>query len=66
MLRVLAEGERARAKPAEFAADLLENSALAATLEEMIAAGSTPGAALSAQFKLVDQSCKDCHVKFRD
>jgi hypothetical protein len=66
LCRVLAQGDRAKSKPADFAHGLVENGERATALEEMLAAGETDGAKLSAQFKLVGASCKDCHAKHRD
>lgn len=66
LFRVMAEGERARREGPEFLALLNENGARAQTLEDMLEAGEKDAAKLSAQFKLVAASCKDCHVKFRD
>lgn len=74
ILRVLSTGDRAASKPAEFVGGLSANSSLAQTLEDMLLAGkqdpSPPSpprvAQLSAQFKQIGTSCKDCHARFRD
>lgn len=66
ILRVLSTGDRAASKPAGFADGLRSNSDVAQTLEDSLAAGEKDATKLSALFKLVGASCKDCHVKFRD
>lgn len=66
ILRVIAETGQSKAKPAEFAEMMRENSARAQKLEEMLLAPNRDAQALSAQFKLVVASCKDCHAKYRD
>lgn len=71
LLRLMADDERTKREPEAFAALMLENHRLASALEELLAAQPAPDAvmarpALSAQFKLVAASCKDCHVKHRD
>ncbi len=66
LLRVCAEGDRARSKPSGFADLLHKNSAEAQMLEDMIAAGEKDTKRLSDQFKLIAATCKDCHVKYRD
>lgn len=66
LLRLVAQGDRAASKPAEFASMLVTNGAQAQRLEDMLAAGSTDTKAMSAQFAIVAATCKDCHVKYRD
>jgi protein tyrosine phosphatase (PTP) superfamily phosphohydrolase (DUF442 family) len=66
LLRVHAEGERARSKPPEFAAGMLESAALAQRLEDWLGAGDKSPEELSSQLRLIGASCKDCHVKWRD
>ncbi|MCC6678898.1 MAG: cytochrome c [Phycisphaerales bacterium] len=67
LLRVLAEGDRARGEPAEFAALMRESGERAAALEEGLAVEGVPdGAELTRRFKVVAASCKDCHSKHRD
>lgn len=66
LLRFLENDPRTLAKPADYLAFLKENNARATKLEDMLAAGETDAAKLSAQFKLVAASCKDCHTKYRD
>ncbi|MBL8762193.1 MAG: cytochrome c [Phycisphaerae bacterium] len=66
MLRVLAGGDRASSKPADFARALRDNAELAQQLEDALLAGENDGVTLSGKFKAVGASCKDCHTKFRD
>lgn len=66
LLRVMAEGGRARREPPEFARLLSEASQRAAALEESLASGVADPARLSSQFRLVAASCRDCHARFRD
>lgn len=66
LMRVLAQGDRARSKPADFAELMHENSRRAQALEDALASPAPDKVALSAQFKLVAASCKDCHAKYRD
>jgi len=66
VLRVLAEVDRAKGKPAEFAAMLRDNSVKTQTLEDLVLAGEKDSSKLTAQFRLISASCKDCHVKYRD
>lgn len=72
LLRLMTDDERTKREPAGFAALMLENQRRASALEELLADRPAPdaakarAAALSAQFKLVAASCKDCHAKHRD
>lgn len=74
ILRVLSTGDRAASKPAPFAEGLKSNSNHAQTLEDMLLAAKQDAAQpspqfvakLSAQFKQIGASCKDCHAMFRD
>lgn len=66
LLRYLESDEHVKAKPEGFQALLRENTERAGALEEMLASGKPDPARLSAQFKLVAASCKDCHAKHRD
>lgn len=66
VLRVLADGERARREPADFAERLRKDSAIAQGIEDGLASGAPDAAALSARFKTLGASCKDCHAKYRD
>jgi cytochrome c556 len=64
--RLLSESEHAKSKPAPFAQTLSAEARNAAALEDLLAAGETDPARLSAQFKVIGASCKDCHAKYRD
>lgn len=64
--RTLAESEYVRRNSAEFFADLKEGGARAQALEDLLAAPTKDAAALTAQFKKVNASCKDCHAAHRD
>lgn len=73
--RVLAEGDAAARKGTEFGAGLRAGQAEAQALEDLLAAaprgqgaGLDPAAvaAMSARFKALNTSCKECHARFRD
>jgi protein tyrosine phosphatase (PTP) superfamily phosphohydrolase (DUF442 family) len=66
LLRLMADGDRARAEYPDFAEKLRGNTAQAQTLENWLLAGTHDPAALSGQLKLIAASCKECHVKYRD
>lgn len=63
--RTLHANDPSKSEPGEFLAWLDLASTHATTLEESLVASKSP-AELSAAFKLVGQSCKDCHAKYRD
>jgi hypothetical protein len=50
----------------DFAKIMVASENYAQKLEDMLAAGEKDTAKLSAEFKLLAASCKDCHVRFRD
>lgn len=66
LYRVLNELEYSKRKPEEFRGMMAESNNRAQKLEDLLAAGEKDTGILSAQFKLVAASCKDCHVKYRD
>ena len=66
LFRLVAESDKAKANPGEFAAALNADAERIATLEEMLAAGETDTRKMSEQFKPIQASCKDCHAKYRD
>lgn len=66
LYRVLNETDYVKSKPSELATLMQESQSIAQKLEDMLVSNPTDTAALSAQFKLVGQSCKDCHAKHRD
>lgn len=63
--RTAAESTKATTKPAEFADWLRTDAKLITTIEEGLKSGM-PAADLSAHMKKLQQSCKDCHAKYRD
>lgn len=66
LMRHVQDDDRVKSKPAELSASLQSASQLASALEEELLKSSPDPAALSAQFKLINTSCKDCHAKWRD
>lgn len=66
LLRLMAEGDRARSKPPEFSEALRANESLALKLEEMLASGASDAGRLSAQFAQIQHACKQCHEDYRD
>lgn len=67
LYRTLGESDYTKRKPSDFARLLTRSNEEAQKLEDLLAApGPKDPAALSAQFKLIAASCKECHVKYRD
>jgi protein tyrosine phosphatase (PTP) superfamily phosphohydrolase (DUF442 family) len=66
LFRVHAESDRSKNGPADFREEMLEANVLAQSLEDMLAAEKRDSQQLSAQLKLINASCKHCHVTFRD
>ena len=66
LYRSLQETRYVKEEPVGLTELLRDAHAKAHALEEWLAAGEQDGVKLSAQFKLVAASCKDCHVKYRD
>lgn len=66
LLRYMADSDRSRKHPVEFAAFLRRNSEQATSLEDAIAAGTSDATQLSKLLKAVNTSCKDCHTKYRN
>lgn len=73
LYRLLINDERTREEGDDLAARFREDNAEASALEEMLAAlpkGGVPTesqrTALSAQFKTIAASCKECHAQYRD
>lgn len=73
LFRVLINDERTREEGADFADRLQKDSDTATALEGLLAGlakNASPNeaqrAAMSAQFKAIGASCKDCHAKYRD
>jgi len=65
LLRTAHDDDEVKSKDAPFKRMLDESNALATALEDALAKGS-PAADLGARMKKVQQSCKDCHAKYRD
>ena len=65
LLRNLKDDEQTKARPDEFAAEMLKASKEVEALETGIVAAEAP-ATLSAKFKIVANSCKSCHTTYRD
>jgi protein tyrosine phosphatase (PTP) superfamily phosphohydrolase (DUF442 family) len=66
LFRLSAQGDYAKRKPADFGTALGEEAKRASTIEELLLAAAPDAARLSAQFKLIGASCKECHAKYRD
>jgi protein tyrosine phosphatase (PTP) superfamily phosphohydrolase (DUF442 family) len=66
LFRVHAESDRSRNGPADFRELMLDANVLAQSLEDMLVAENRDSQQLSAQLKLINASCKHCHVTFRD
>ncbi|MFO0857495.1 MAG: cytochrome c [Phycisphaerales bacterium] len=64
LYRLMETGEYAANKPAEFQTLLRQAQQAAQGLEDAIVAGDS--AVIGAKFKVVTESCKGCHSKFRD
>lgn len=65
LLRVLLESDEVKSEPADFLDWLRENADQAQELEDGLAAAA-PADRLSSIMKRLDQTCKDCHAKYRD
>jgi protein tyrosine phosphatase (PTP) superfamily phosphohydrolase (DUF442 family) len=65
LFRNLHASDELKSEPADLLAWLDRAGAEAAQLEDAIVAGK-PASELSAAFKIVAKSCKDCHAKHRD
>lgn len=66
LFRLLANSNRAKDKPSDFAADLHTNELLVISLEEMLAKGEMDQKLLSARLAQINELCKDCHTRYRD
>ena len=66
LLRNAHDDKEVQAHGTEMAEWLLADSKTAESLEDGLVRGDVPTAELSARMKLVQQSCKDCHAKYRD
>ena len=66
-LRLLTESPESRSRPAAYAGLMRAAQASASRLESGLAARpAADPAALSAEFKVLQASCKDCHAAYRD
>lgn len=67
LFRNVHEESQDKYKSAEFAAWMSHSSGLAGDIERSLASGASVDAgALSAKFKMLGASCKECHAKYRD
>jgi hypothetical protein len=66
LYRVLRESDYVKGKAGELATMMQEANTHSQKLEDLLAANENDAAKLSAQFKLIADSCKECHTKFRD
>lgn len=66
LLRQLSEGGRASREPEAFAKMMARNSAEAQAVEDGLLQSPVDASGLSAKFKIVAASCKECHEQFRD
>jgi hypothetical protein len=71
--RVMGTTERVMSAPADFKRWIVQSERDAKAIEDLLLAtagkaeiAKEDAAKLSASFKLIAQSCKDCHVKYRD
>jgi len=66
LLRNSAEDQNVAAQPAEFRDWLLADAKKVEALESALARGDAPAAEMGELLKAVQQSCKECHSKYRD
>ncbi|MBS0187034.1 MAG: cytochrome c [Planctomycetes bacterium] len=66
LFRQLRALDAAKRRPPDFDAMMQESNRHAQALEDMLASADRDNAKLSATFKLVAASCKDCHAGYRD
>jgi cytochrome c556 len=66
LLRGLQEDPDVTARPDDFKQWLKDSAAQALAIEDELSKPAPSGEALAAQFKLLNQSCKQCHAKYRD
>lgn len=65
LFRIVREDPDVRSKPAEMGDWMTKAMSASEEVESAIVAGK-PLAEISERFKVVTQSCKDCHAKYRD
>lgn len=66
LLRVLPVGDRAQREGQAFSLALQQCADLAQRFEDALTAKPMDPQRVEAQFKALNASCKDCHVRFRD
>lgn len=66
LLRILAEGRRARDESAEFRAILVESINIAQQIEDFLVAATASRAQLTEQFQRLTAACNACHAQYRD
>lgn len=66
LLRLCAEGDRARAAVPGFAEQLRVNSAQAQVIEDELAGSAPDAVKLKAKFAELNATCKSCHTTYRD
>ena len=66
LFRVLHQDDVTKAKPTDFAQMLASSESGAQKLEDGLTSGMPDVAALSATFKAINASCKECHSRYRD
>lgn len=66
LFRLSAESDSAAGRPADFAERLRKDAQLLQEIEDGLKEPAPDKAALSAKYKLLAASCKDCHAKYRD
>jgi protein tyrosine phosphatase (PTP) superfamily phosphohydrolase (DUF442 family) len=66
LFRGLESDPDVKARPEDFKQWLRDSATQAQTLEAELAKPTPSGEVLAAQFKLMSQTCKQCHAKYRD
>ncbi len=66
LFRKLEQGDKAKSKPAEFAALLKKCGDNATTLRDMLAAGNVDVKKASALLASIGTSCNECHSKYQN
>ncbi len=66
LLRNLPDDAEVKTMPTEFTTLLRRDAEKVAAFEEKLVAGNADAATLSAEFRVIAQSCKECHSKYRD
>ena len=66
LFRGLVAGDYAKAQPADFLTMLMDDTAKAQSIEDMIVAGASEPSKLSQQLKGIGTSCNHCHAVHRN